>query len=147
MAGYQQILLALELNEECDAYLIKKAKEFVAQFNAQLTVVHAVEQLSTYGAAYAIPIGIDVQESILRDAEKTVAQIGTQLNIPKDRQIVKISAAKYLILEEAKRIKADLIIIGSHGRHGVELLLGSSANAVLHHATCDVLAVRVHESS
>ena len=38
---------------------------------------------------------------------------------------------------------ADLIVVGSHGRHGLALLLGSTANGVLHGAMCDVLAVRV----
>jgi len=37
----------------------------------------------------------------------------------------------------------DLIIVGSHGRHGWRLVLGSTANAVLHGARCDVLAARV----
>ena len=38
---------------------------------------------------------------------------------------------------------ADVIVVGSHGRHGIALLLGSTANGVLHGATTDVLAVRV----
>ena len=40
-------------------------------------------------------------------------------------------------------ILADLIVVGSHGRHGLALLLGSTASGVLHGAPCDVLAVRV----
>ena len=48
-------------------------------------------------------------------------------------------------LEEAG---ADIIVVGSHGRHGLALLLGSTANGVLHGASCDVLAVRVgHDDS
>jgi len=43
----------------------------------------------------------------------------------------------------ANEIGADLIVVGSHGRHGLALLLGSTANGVLHGAPCDVLAVRV----
>ncbi|MEO1899758.1 MAG: universal stress protein, partial [Methylococcales bacterium] len=39
----------------------------------------------------------------------------------------------------------DLIVVGSHGRHGLALLLGSTANGVLHHAVCDVLAVRLSD--
>ncbi|MCP4009678.1 MAG: universal stress protein, partial [Proteobacteria bacterium] len=35
--------------------------------------------------------------------------------------------------------------LGSHGRHGLGLLLGSTANGVLHLAQCDVLAVRVRD--
>jgi universal stress protein A len=40
---------------------------------------------------------------------------------------------------------ADLIVIGSHGRSGWKLLLGSTANKVLHGAHCDILTVRVGE--
>jgi universal stress protein A len=43
----------------------------------------------------------------------------------------------------AATLRADLIIVGSHGRHGFALLLGSTANGVLHGAKCDVLAMRV----
>jgi universal stress protein A len=37
----------------------------------------------------------------------------------------------------------DLVIVGSHGRKGFQLLLGSTANGVLHGTVCDVLAVRI----
>lgn len=43
----------------------------------------------------------------------------------------------------AEEQKADLIVIGSHGRHGLGRLLGSTANGVLQGAPCDVLAVRI----
>ena len=39
--------------------------------------------------------------------------------------------------------QCDLIVVGSHGRHGLALLLGSTANDLLHGAPCDVLAVRL----
>ena len=45
-----------------------------------------------------------------------------------------------------RRAVARLIVVGSHGRHGLALLLGSTANGVLHHAKCDVLAVRIQEN-
>jgi universal stress protein A len=45
----------------------------------------------------------------------------------------------------AKDQKCDLIVVGSHGRHGLALLLGSTANDVLHGAPCDVLAVRLQK--
>ena len=43
----------------------------------------------------------------------------------------------------AKELKVDLIVVGSHGKHGLSLLLGSTANGVLQGSPCDVLAVRV----
>ena len=43
----------------------------------------------------------------------------------------------------ANEINTDLIVIGTHGRSGLKLLLGSTANSVLHSAKQDVLAVRI----
>ncbi|WP_220460082.1 MULTISPECIES: universal stress protein [unclassified Colwellia] len=45
----------------------------------------------------------------------------------------------------AEHEHVDLIITGSHGVHGLQLLLGSTTNAILHGAICDVLAVRFKE--
>jgi universal stress protein A len=56
---------------------------------------------------------------------------------------VEIGTPKREIVRVAAEQKAELIVLGSHGRHGLQLLLGSTANGVLHQATCDVLAVRV----
>lgn len=71
--------------------------------------------------------------------------MGKRIGIPENRQIVKIGSAKFVILEEAERINADLIIVGSHGRHGIRVILGSTANGVLHGAKCDALAVRLKD--
>jgi universal stress protein A len=50
------------------------------------------------------------------------------------------------IKEMANKKSIDLIVIGTHGRSGIKLLLGSTANAVLHGVKQDVLAVRVYGS-
>ena len=47
----------------------------------------------------------------------------------------------------ASEQQCDLIVVGSHGRHGLALLLGSTANDLLHGAPCDVLAVRLKKSA
>jgi universal stress protein A len=56
---------------------------------------------------------------------------------------VKIGNPAHEIRDAATELEADLIVVGTHGRHGLGLLLGSTANAVLHGVGCDVLAVRV----
>lgn len=146
MKKYKKLLLALQLDPKSDKVIIEKAKELVEQFKAKLTLVHAIEHLSTYGAAYGVSVGVDVEEALRKDAEKAIKQIGKKLKVSEKNQVIKMGPAKYIILEEAKNINADLIIVGSHGHSGVRLLLGSTANAVLHGAECDVLAVRVKES-
>ena len=61
-------------------------------------------------------------------------------------QWVVIGSPKTEILALAEDNNADLIVVGSHGRHGLGLLLGSTASSVLHHAKCDVMAVRLIDS-
>ena len=80
-----------------------------------------------------------------KNAKKALAQVGADFGIPSNQQYLEIGYVKKAVIELAKKIHADLIVIGSHGRHGVQLLLGSTANAILHTADCDVLAVRIEE--
>ena len=47
-----------------------------------------------------------------------------------------------ILLEEAKRVNADLIVVGNRRMQGVQRILGAVANDVVHHADCDVLVVK-----
>ncbi|PHQ80054.1 MAG: universal stress protein UspA [Coxiella sp. (in: Bacteria)] len=143
MKKYKNVLLALELEPESDIKIMKKAKEIVEQFQCKLWLVHSVEHLNSYGAAYGVAAGIDVEGVLKTEAEQLLDKIAGELNVPDSQCLIIEGPAKHVILAEADKIKADLIIVGSHGRHGVQLLLGSTANAILHGAKCDVLAVRV----
>lgn len=143
--AYKHILVAVELDSSCDDLPSQKALELSKQFNAKLTLIHAVEHMSSYGAAYGIAAGADIEEMLLENAKSAMTQLGAKLGVSEANQVIKIGPAKLVILEEAENIGADLIVVGSHGRHGVRLLLGSTANAVLHGAKCDVLAIRIQE--
>lgn len=55
---------------------------------------------------------------------------------------VKVGTPWNAICDEAKRINADLIIIGSHGYGGIDRILGTTAAKVVNHAECSVLVVR-----
>ncbi len=145
MKVYQKILLAVELDPSCDTLTTKKAKALADEFGAELYLVHAIEHMSSYGAAYGVAAGADIEEMLLENASDSMKKLGSELALADDRQVIKVGPARTIILEEADRIGADLVIVGSHGRHGIRLLLGSTANAVLHGAACDVLAVRLKE--
>jgi len=143
---YHHILLAVELNPEVDDTLIAKVKE-LASDGVKMTCVHSIEHMSSFGAAYTVSAGIDVEEELAKEARSAMAEIASELGLNADDQLVEIGMAKQVILDAAKKLGADLIVVGSHGRHGARLLLGSTANAVLHGAQCDVLAVRVQDDT
>jgi universal stress protein A len=144
------IILAVELAKN-DGAIIDKALELAKHFSAKITLVHAVEHITTYGANLDIGSGsgtamlTKTEQSIFEQAAKEMKNLGKKIGIPEENQIVKFGIAKSLIIEEAQRLNADLIVVGSHGRHGVNLLLGSTANGVLHGAPCDVFSVRIKE--
>lgn len=145
MKKYNHILLAVELDPKSDARILTKARELKAHYQASVTLLHVVEHLSNYGAAYGVSAGIDIEEILVNEAKVSIRKVGEQLDVPEAYQIVKVGPASQTIIDEAAERKVDLIVVGSHGRHGVSLLLGSTANGVLHGAHCDVLAVRLKD--
>ncbi len=138
-------MLAVTLDEKVDRLVIAKGVELAKAFHSEIFLAHSVEEVSNYGAAYGIGVGTDVEAVLLENAKKAMTELGDRMGIPASRQIVRVGSPKRVVLEEAEELKVDLIICGSHGYHGIRILLGSTANAILHGATCDVLAVRLRE--
>ncbi len=141
---YNKILVALDLSAEDNQRILTKAKTLTEKTSAELFVVHAIEYLSNYGAVYGVSAGVDIENMLTIEAEKMIKKVAADYDIDEKHQIISVGPAKFVILDEVKKRSVDLIILGSHGRHGVRILLGSTANAVLHQAPCDVLAVRCH---
>ena len=142
MADYQHILVTSDLTDEAKA-VADRAKKLCVAFGARLSVLHVIEPISfAYGGD--IPMNLsDIQEEIHQQAVQSLAQFSAQYDIPTQQQHICIGRAASEIHRCAEKQQVDLIVVGSHGRHGLALLLGSTANGVLHGAYCDVLAVRV----
>jgi len=139
---YKHILFATDLTEDTE-YLIEKTRFIREKTGATLALIHVVEPLPGYSYAY---LGIeDIEGQLLSEARSSIAKLAEKLNVGANDQFVEVGPTKTKILKVADEIKADLIICGSHGRHGLSLLLGSTANAILHGAKCDVLTVRLPE--
>jgi universal stress protein A len=145
MTNYKNILLALELNPKTDVRLIKEAQEIAKITGANITLIHAIEYISGFGIAYGVAIAPEVEVTLTENAKKEMIKIGNKMGIPEEKQVIKHGPAKFIILDEAENLKADLIVVGSHGRQGLRMILGSTANAVLHGAKCDVLVVRLKD--
>ncbi|MCH8497209.1 MAG: universal stress protein [Marinobacter sp.] len=143
MSEYKKILVAIDLTEEAPQVLAR-AKALAAAQQAELTLVHVVEPV---GYAYGGDIPLDLtelQEQLDHAARKQLANYGEQHDVPADRQIVTVGRPESEVRRLSKDGGFDLIVVGSHGRKGIQLLLGSTANGVLHGAVCDVLAVRIN---
>ena len=146
MVGYKHILLAADFSEH-GTEVANRAKDLADKYQAKLSIVHIIDNLPLADEAYgsAIPFDADVTEELMAAAKKRLAKQAEQLDIAENRRWLELGSPKLEIIRIAEENDVDLIIVGSHGRHGWALLLGSTANGVLHHARCDVLAVRLRD--
>lgn len=144
MANYQHILLAVDFFEANDQ-VVHKASQIAEQNNAKLSLVHVVDNLpiSDPAADAIIPFDVELTQELMDACKQRLIKLGEELRVPVERQYLEMGSPKMEIVRIAEENQADLIVVGSHGRHGLALLLGSTANGVLHHAKCDVLAVRL----
>ncbi|SFI69327.1 universal stress protein [Nitrosomonas sp. Nm34] len=146
MADYQHILLAVDFSDE-DTYVARKAERLATFFNAKLSVIHILDNIPMPDTAYGteIPLYSDSPYERLEIEKNKLIHTANQLTIDPTNLWLIWGKPEVEIIRIANREDIDLIVVGSHGRHGLALLLGSTASGVLHHAQCDVLAVRLQD--
>lgn len=140
MKQYQRILVAIDVYSEYDQVLQKALS--LAEKASQLSVVF-VTLPATYFQPYVNDVSGDYIAEIHQQAKISLNNIAKKNGIPTNQLYLPIGYAADEIHTLADEIRADLIVIGTHGRSGLKLLLGSTANSVLHGAKQDVLAVRI----
>lgn len=142
MSRYQKILVAIDLSEDSTPVVLR-ARALADANGAQLHLIHVIEPLSfAYGGD--IPMDFSgIQEEIQQQATQQMRRFADSNKIDEQHQHIVLGKPEVEIHAKAKELGTDLIVLGSHGRHGLALLMGSTANGVMHGATCDVLAVRV----
>jgi universal stress protein A len=146
MNSYRRILLAVDFSEHGDE-VIRKAKHLASVFQAKLSIIHVLDNIPMPDTAYGtvIPLYEGSSYELLETEKSRLMQIGDQLDIDPARRWMVWGVPGEEIPRIAEQEHMDLIVVGSHGRHGLALLLGSTAASVLHHAKCDVMAVRLQE--
>jgi universal stress protein A len=145
VAKYTKVLLAVDFAADND-HIIEQAEKIVEDDGAELCLIHAHEPVVTAFqagglVAYSTQV-VSLDEEIRKIEETRMKALGEKLGVPEDHRFLPFGKASEEIKRVAEEQGADLIVIGTHGRHGFSLILGSTANAVLHGVTCDVLSVR-----
>ncbi len=137
---YNRVLFATDF-DAVGKKAAEKAKKIADENQAELWLVHVVEPIPAY--AYPGFAGFaEVEVSIREQAEKELNKIADSLGVDQKHRMLEFGSTKNEVLRVAQEQNIDLIVTGSHGKHGLALLMGSTANAILHGADCDVLIVR-----
>ncbi len=144
-ALYSRVLVALDFSPEARQVGLR-AVEVAERCGAELVLLHVVEYLPMDlgdGVMPVEPLGFD--EELVEQAEKRLAEVAARFGQEGAKRRVEVGATREAVTRVAAEEQVDLIVVGRHDRHGLALLFGSTADGVLHHAPCDVLAVHIHE--
>ena len=146
MSNYTHILMAIDFTKSSER-ILAKALDIAKCNDAKLSILHVVEYIPPVDYVndpMAINFGV-LDNEMLEQAKISLQNFSKQHNLKNVDLSVEFGRPKQVISKFVKDQQCDLVIIGSHGRHGISLLLGSTASAVLHAMPCDILTLKIEE--
>lgn len=142
MSNYKAILIAIDLDKE-NTVVVSRGLALSNNQPHKLHIAHACEHpISGYGEQMG-KNHCCTEVQIRQQVFPKLKALCDEYDIPSDNLHITFGRPSDAVHDLAEKIDADLIISGSHGKHGLQLLLGSTANSIVHGAKCDVLTVRV----
>jgi nucleotide-binding universal stress UspA family protein len=145
--GIRRILVPLDFSAPAEKAL-RYAVSFARQFDAKITLLHVRPIPYSTAEMGGFPTVIPADEPPTEKVQARLDADACRLVPPeiRDRTLLRTGPAYDEICNAARELEADLIIIATHGRTGLKhILLGSTAERVVRHASCPVLVVREHE--
>ncbi len=146
MKPFDTILFALDFSESSD-HAFSYAFELAQKFSSRLAIIHVINEPVDLRGFYVPHVSFDnLEKEIAEGAEKMMDRFcGDKLQGYANFEKSVVSGIPYEeIVAKAEAINADLIIMGTHGRKGLDhMLFGSTAERVVRTARCPVMTVRL----
>lgn len=148
MQRYQHILAPVDFSDASNG-VIERALELAEHYDARLTLLHVVENMplgiEPFGEPSSLVLSVEIQEQQLSNATAKMQALAQQFSLPLSvEQAVLEGFTTSTLLEFAQEKQVDLIVIAHSGKKGFLGFLGSTADAVVKSAHCDVLVVRAN---
>ncbi len=146
---YKRVMVAIDGSKTSNLAL-KEAIKLAKDQHATLRLIHVVDEMPAYTAMDEIPYLIeDYRKSMRKSGRKVLATAGAKAKAGRvrfDTKLAVIAGLQSRIWEvmnkEARRWRADLIVIGTHGRRGFDrFILGSVAEGLIRFSGTPVLVV------
>lgn len=150
MGAYRKILVAVD-GSTASAKGLREALRLAKAEGARLFILHVVDEYPAFAALDGMMAGApgaDLVPALREGGKRVLARAKTtaeKAGVPAKAVLREMLSgpAAYPIVREAKKLGADLIVLGTHGRRGVRrLVLGSDAEQVVRTASVPVLLVR-----
>jgi len=149
---YTHLLLAVDFEPESEPVIVR-AVSLRDLLGARLSLLHVVEHVPPameymplgFAGEVSVPDDLALKEELMAVARRQMDALGDRLGVPALDRLIRVGPTGHTVDETAGEIGADLIVIGSRGRHGLLGLFGSTAKSVLRYVNGDVLCVHIRE--
>lgn len=142
--AYKKILIAVD-SSEYSMKAAKKGLELAHQLAATVALLFVVDISKTIGNVDA---GITHEQALVvlkKEAEQTLDELAEMYNGKDVMKFMPEGKPEEDILKTAENWKADLLVLGTHGRTGLKhLLMGSVAEHLIRHSVIPVMVVPSH---
>jgi nucleotide-binding universal stress UspA family protein len=144
MPKIKTILVPIDIAQtEAAGAALELARDIAETHGARLVLLNVLEQVPGFVAAQ---LPVTFHEKALSEAAASLSEVAAGHGLAESAEIVaRDGHPPTEILEYAKKIGADMIVIASHDPGPADYLLGSIAARVVRHAHCSVLVVRQPE--
>ncbi len=145
MKDFSTILFATDFSEVSE-YAFDYAYTLAKTFNSKLIVMHVINEPVDLRGFYVPHISFDSLEKEIEDAAEKMMKkfcLGRLVDLSASDTVI-VSGIPYdEILAMADKEKASMIVLGTHGRAGLDhLLFGSTAERVVRRSKCPVMTIR-----
>jgi universal stress protein A len=143
MTAYKRILAVVDLSDASSQVAARAVAMARCSDGAALTLLHVVEYVPVEPLSDSLVPVVQIESELIERARERMAALAAQLSTPPPAWDVRSGNVKAEIVRCAREGHHDLLVIGSHERHGLSILVNLTEDTVLHAAPCDVLAVRL----
>lgn len=134
---YKNILIPVVFDDEHDNAAAFQAARALSDDGARFTVLHVVEPVPSYVAAQFPKDHLAQAHAIMREKLAAMAE-----KLPGADPVLAHGGASRTIVDQAKTLECDCIVMASHRKHIGDLLIGSTADRTVRHAPCSVHVIR-----
>ena len=143
--GFKKVLIAID-SEPVAVRAAETGVDLAQALGGEVAFIYVVDASLAYAGDTGPPASELIAAAKL-DAQRLVATVRQRLSPQSSvQEFIPVGTPSEEIVKAAEEWSADLLVIGSHGRRGMQrALLGSVAETVMRHAPCPLVVVRAKE--
>jgi nucleotide-binding universal stress UspA family protein len=146
MKPFEKILTAIDFSENSE-HAFEYALTLATQFQAELTILHVINEPVDLRGFYVPHISFEQLEKEIEESAQKMMEKFCQtklINFTNYKTDIVSGIPYEEIIKKAEDIAASLIVLGTHGRTGLDhIIFGSTAERVVRSSSCPVLTIRL----